>query len=138
MAARLKLGPNSIGMPFLYNVSQKVGYKQPNLPDDVQLVQFLLKEAMKDRPDLVPLGIPRPTGKFDAVTGFYIYLWQHFAHRPVLDGVVSPARGMNYSKNGVWVIADLNATLFTHSRQTFETIPQNQELSGSLRKSIEA
>ena len=137
MAHRLKLGQNPTGLTFLYNVSQKVGYKQPNLTDDVQLVQFFLRELLRSRPDLQQLGLPQLTGRFDAVTGFYVYLWEHFAHRPVIDGIVSPAHGLNYSPHAAWVITDMNASYRNFSKQGFEALHLNPELSPTLRTSIQ-
>jgi hypothetical protein len=137
MAQRLKLGQNPAGLTFIYNVSQKVGYKQSNLPEDVQLVQFLLREISRGRPDLHLLGLPNVTGRFDSVTGFYVYLWQHYAHRPVIDGVVSPAHGLTYTASAAWVIVDLNASYRNLSKQGFETLHTNPELSPALRASIQ-
>lgn len=137
MAQRLKLGQNPTGLTFIYNVSQKVGYLQPNLADDVQLVQFFLREIGRPRPDLHQLGLPQLTGKFDAVTGFYVYLWQHYARRPVIDGIVSPARGLTYAPLAAWVITDLNASYRNISKQGFEALHLNPELSSTLRASIQ-
>jgi hypothetical protein len=137
MAQRLTLGKNPVGLTFIYNVSQKVGYKQSNLPDDVQLVQFFLREIGRTRPDVQMLGLPQPTGKFDALTGFYVYLWEHYAHRPVIDGIVSPAHGLTYAPQAAWVITDLNASYRNISKQGFETLHLNPELSPTLRASIQ-
>jgi hypothetical protein len=138
MAGRLKLAANPTGMTFIYNVSQRVGFKEANLPDDVQLVQFFLREEMKSRADLLPLGIPTLSGKFDAVTGFYLYLWQNKAKRPIVDGVVSPAHGVHYggSASSVWLIVDLNNVFRTAKPAEFEKLHENPELRASLRAAI--
>jgi len=138
MAERLQLGPNSLGLSFIYNVSGRVGFKQPNAPDDVQLVQFFLREEMKTRADLIPLGIPTLSGKFDAVTGFYLYLWQNKANRSVVDGIVSPAHGVQYgaAASSVWLIVDLNNVLKTINPTGFEKLHTNPDLRASLRAAI--
>lgn len=137
MAERLKLSANPTGMTFIYNVSQRVGFKQPNLPDDVQLVQFLLRASMKSRPDLAQLGIPALSGNFDAVTGFYLYLWQDKAKRPIVDGIVSPAHGVHYAgASAVWLIVDLNNVFRSNDSPGFEKLHENPELRPSLRAAI--
>jgi len=127
---------------FIYNVSAHVGPGQAdsNNPDDVQLVQFLLREIIKAEALPRKVAPPNPTGQFDAATGFWIYLFQNAIHgavkKAVIDGTVSPAKNALYDINSPWMIVFLNIRLQILAPQIFNGILTNQELRPSLRASL--
>ena len=62
--------------PEIINVEKAVGRGCPNLPDDVKLVQFLLKKVFAS-PLWKDFLIQRPlTGDCDELTSAWIYLFQ--------------------------------------------------------------
>jgi hypothetical protein len=145
MAGKLVLSAgNAAGMPFFYNVSKHVGpFKDnPNDPDDVQLVQFLIREGLKAKPPSAArsgLAIPTLSGQFDPTTGFWISLAQQsFRSKPgvTIDGIVSPARGQQYHPGCPWVIFSINLRLFEAAPKVFLDLPNNPELRPSLRASL--
>jgi len=143
MAQRLAVS-GAGDLKFIFNVSKHVGPfdAQPNDKDDVQLVQFLLREGIKASGVKVKPGIdvPRPTGQFDAQTGFWIYRIQDGMHDSsksvVIDGIVSPAKGVFYTINSPWAIVFLNYTIKQKAPLVFSGIPTNPELSPTLRASL--
>lgn len=143
MACKLKINPPNQGMSFLYNVTTHVGDARtcPNLPDDVQLVQFLIRELV---PKFDATGgrkiqeLPRLTGQFDALTGFWIYNMQSSNEDIVtVDGIVSPAKGMMYGGKA-WLIAGLNFKYKQFFPERFDKLHLHAELSPSLRASLAA
>lgn len=102
------------GLSEFVNVDAKVGRGKPNHPADVEAVQRLIA-IIVSASSIGELGVPSPTGRFDAVTGFYIYDIQanarHHARHTVVDGVVTPApRGqITYGGVGVYCILHMNA-----------------------------
>jgi hypothetical protein len=130
------------GLSFIYNVSSKVGPLQsdPNQPDDVMLVQYLLKKVLQGQqmPATPGVAFPTATGRFDTATGFWIYRVQssfrNFGN--VIDGVVSPARGLFYGPSTAWTIAILNFKFKGYFPREFDNLPNNPELSPSLRASL--
>lgn len=101
------------GQSSVINVLQHVGPNQPNLPDDVKVVQELLQMIAKGSESVAAIGVPNVTGRFDSCTGFWIYHAQ-FIHKKrghthqVLDGIVSPARGNLYAPGATWTIMAFN------------------------------
>lgn len=143
MACKLRINPPSQGLNFIYNVSSHVGDARtcPNLKDDVQLVQFLLREVV---PKLDPTGgrkiqeLPRPSGQFDVLTGFWIYNMQSSNEDIVtVDGIVSPAKGVSYGSKA-WLIAGLNFKYKQFFPDRFEKLHLHPELSPTLRASLAA
>jgi hypothetical protein len=145
MATRTKI-QGAPGLSFIYNVSQRVGPGKDNLPDDVELVQFLMgeltKSSLKHNIKLRINSPPPPLSRsFDLATGFWIFEFQFavLTAQPrsvTLDGFVTPARGVGYGENKVWTIVVLNE-LFRESRPAeFATLHLNPRLSPSLRNAI--
>jgi hypothetical protein len=107
-------------MSRILNVTQKVGLRlngAVNSSDDVRAVQELLAIAVRDHP-IKPA--PRPTGTFDAITGFWIFDAQSSLRKQfggeIVDGVVSPAqRGRVMYGPGMWIIVFFNATAMDKS-----------------------
>jgi hypothetical protein len=114
--------------------------KQPNTPDDVELVQFLLREFWKRTGvDTVFNDVPALTRKMDVVTAFWLLRFQRALDQvETPDGVVSPAHGAQYSPGKDWTIVDLKGMynqLF--GAEAFARIPINPELSGTLRQQLQ-
>lgn len=143
MACKLKFSHPNQGMSFIYNVSSHVGDSRtcPNLPDDVQLIQFLIRELI---PKLDASGgrkireLPRLTGQFDALTGFWIYNIQSSNEDVVkVDGVISPAKGVTYGAKA-WTIAGLNYKYKQFYPDKYDKLHLHPELSPTLRASLAA
>lgn len=121
----LTLNPPYQGMSQILNVTQKVGPDPDcaNLRMDVEAVQALLFLAVRTYPGVHGFGIPHTTGRFDALTGFYIFHIQCKENRQaagtVIDGCVSPARGGNYG-GGVYTIIRLNFLARSASQDAWE------------------
>jgi hypothetical protein len=122
MARILTLNPPYNGMSAIVNVLGRVGPGEPNNPDDVKVVQRLLQLASRGGGPATSLGIPQPTGRFDAVTGFWIYFTQGFFKGQTVDGVVSPARGAHYAPGGgIWTIVLFNEFAKRYSAAEYAT-----------------
>jgi len=144
VAQRTKITGDPV-LAFIYNVSQHVGPGQPNLADDVELVQFLLAAATQKASAAFHFRIRFPAppinGSFDLVTGFWIYELQYYMGLrglATIDGVVSPAREGSGSYGGgkLWTIVGLNRSLKVNTPEIFNTLPDNPNLSARLRKAI--
>jgi hypothetical protein len=144
MAFKLKLPFEQQGMSFLWNVSKHVGphVSNPNLATDVELVQFFLSELVKAG----ALGAKaqsgakappvRVTGRFDAVTGFWIFYAQKGgAETALVDGIVSPARGVDYGA-GMWAIAKMNLNFKGLFPDAWESLDSDTRLSTALRAEL--
>ena len=84
-------------LPFFYSVDEPVGRHAPNHPDDVRLVQFMLKRVFESA-DVTPLSEPIPIdGVFGPLTWNAIVEFQRRRYTSP-DGRVSPARnaGLDY------------------------------------------
>lgn len=143
MASRLNLSHPFEGMSFIYNVSAPVGWipnKCKNNPDDVQLVQFLLLENLKRMANFAGgvWDFPFPNGTMDSVTGFWIFIQQKSSGgNLMIDGVISPATGVSFGAHE-WTIVDINSDyLRYYGDAAFENIPNNPQLSASLRRSLQ-
>jgi hypothetical protein len=140
MAARLKVNPPQSGLSHIYNVTLHVGGAKTcsNLADDVMLVQFFLRELVPQLGgDRKVQELPIVNGKFDGLTGFWIYHWQNSGEgSTAVDGVISPAKGLTYSNSKAWVISQLNFVYKKHFPQRFDRIPDTPEFTPSLRASL--
>lgn len=117
MARILQLKPAFAGMSTIVNVLERVGPGEANMPEDVKVVQDLLRMMCKgESPKFKAMGYPQVTGRFDSATGFWIYLFQDTTKRrselhlgdTIVDGIVSPAHGSHYGPRGVWIIVFFN------------------------------
>ena len=116
MARKLALNPPYNGMSTIVNVLGRVGPGEPNNPDDVRVVQRLLQMCSRGKAFAGSIGVPQPTGHFDAATGFWIFYVQSSFKRQVVDGVVSPAHGTHYAPGGgIWTIVQLNESAKSNS-----------------------
>jgi hypothetical protein len=139
MAERLETTDQQL--PLIYNVSSPVGPGQTNAPDDVFLVQFLMAQTIPGSTVLrVQAPLPPVNGTFDLVTGFWIYEIE-FARAArkigLIDGIVSPARGINYAPGQVWLIASLNLKFKQMFPDAFDNLPNDPRLSPSLRAALQ-
>ncbi len=127
MAYVLTLSQPIEGLDRILNVSQRVGPQSdcPNNPDDVELVQRLINLGARNFAARCHFGLPQPTGRFDPLTGFYIFYYQWFSHSTdrvtQIDGAVSPARGVFYGL-GVYAIINLNMTARNVDRTGWESL----------------
>jgi hypothetical protein len=107
----------------------------------VELVKVLLKQALKD-PSLaaVVTRVPNPqitvNQQFDAVVGYWIFRFQDHDGHPVIDGVASHARGIQYQPTSAWVIGLINVKAFKADPKFWRELPQNQTLSQQLRNEL--
>lgn len=84
------------GRPVIWNVDHPVGPMARNAPDDVKLVQFLLKNIYATQ---LPEGELRVTGAVDRATLAWIRQFQSDMsddHAVSLDGTIDPVR--NFSR----------------------------------------
>lgn len=132
------------GMDRIYNVSERVGPFQEcfNNPTDVELVQFLLLSAINrtNVPGTEGMARPLVNGRYDAVTGFWIYRFQdgmkrHGAHT-VVDGVVSPARAVSFGSHDYTIVWLNSQYLGAYGEQAFVGLAQNTQLSSDLRSNL--
>ncbi|MCU0726607.1 MAG: hypothetical protein MUE73_12610 [Planctomycetes bacterium] len=127
MASIMRLRPPAGEMDRILNVDQRVGPLRdcPNLPGDVEAVQRLVALAVTEFASGSGFPLPQPTGRFDVLTGFYVYhlqARQQARYRTVVvDGVVSPARGSVYG-GGIWTIVNFNNIVFLHNRPEWEAL----------------
>jgi hypothetical protein len=128
----------SVTLDYIYNVTQPVGPRQPNLRNDVLLVQLLLKEFLKSPGVSAAVEAPEATGALDAATAYWILFQQvslrHFSPNQVLDGVVSPAKGAAYAPSTFWYIVALNATLKQLQPKRFDALLEDPQFAGCLEK----
>ncbi len=127
MPSVVPLNPPQPGLDRILNVSQKVGPDAdcPNQPDDVEAVQRLIGIAASEFAGKHGFGVPQPTGKFDPLTGFYIYHMQttHNRHHPgaTIDGCITPARGVSYG-GGVFTIVHFNNIAKSKNKAAWEAL----------------
>lgn len=133
MARIDKLSQPQHGMEQYLNVSSKVGGDPDceNNRSDVQAVQSLLALILRGTKG-VDLGVPSPTGKFDAVTGYHIFNIQNFVkkQRPgtIVDGCVSPAHGVSYG-GGTFCILHINAMARRNDPAAWEKILERYRIA---------
>jgi hypothetical protein len=141
---RKPINLGDVTMDYIFNVSNRVGPNQPNQRDDVLLVQFLLREYMT-RPELTgsPLfPLPTVSGDFDIPTALWIYYQQLLGKKQnptaILDGIVSPARGIFYNtKTGdSWYIANLNYSLKSSNSRRFDAMRDDPIIKPIIKRQI--
>ncbi|MFN7934088.1 MAG: hypothetical protein U0R19_12230 [Bryobacteraceae bacterium] len=142
MAQKLTALQPIAGMNYIYNVSSHVGCRRkcPNNPDDVQLVQFFIREIVPRfyESQIIP-ELPRLTGQIDGITAFYIYDIQRMGGTSMeVDGIVSPARGLVYAGSHPWLISVLNFKYKSFFPDLYDKIPFHPELRPTLRASLAA
>jgi len=104
---------------MFFNVDSVVGDNRlgrvQNSPEDVLLVQFFLKAAPVDDPELRrEVERIKVNGRMDTATGNSISLFQSLINKKnnlpgkVVDGRVSPARGYKYGAGAQYTIVNLN------------------------------
>lgn len=107
--------------------------------DDVELVQRLIAIAFRDLAPPQELILPTPTGKFDPVTGFYVFSTQRHLREAfpneVIDGIVSPARDghQGYGAGSLWTIVALNLQARHVSQSDWEALLRRFPSRGVLR-----
>lgn len=127
MAHVAKLPQPEGGMNEFLAVSGKVGGDRdcPNKYSDVQAVQRLLALIVRGTSG-EDLGVPPATGRFDALTGFHIFNIQNWVRKSrqgtIVDGCVSPARGVSYGGGGIYSILHLNAMARANNRALWEKL----------------
>lgn len=139
--------------PF-YNVDQAVGKGCPNLPDDVMLVQFFIRELAKD-PSVGPGTRPATPitvdGMYTPAVGEWI-LWiqkSMNAKAPgtsLADGRVDPARGISTSGSFLkstishtqYTIVTLNASYRFRFKRSHDSLDDDPNVPGLLRSKFAA
>jgi hypothetical protein len=106
----LELSAPYYGLPRIVNVLAPVGFHERNDPDDVRVVQNLLHAITLKKGWAGSIGIPQVTGRYDALTGFWIFNWQAMTQGDdvQIDGVVSPAQKGAYYGKTAWLIVRMN------------------------------
>jgi len=138
MACKLKF--NGQRLPFIWNVSSKVGDSGScaNTFTDVELVSFLLDFTFSKRATSTA-GLSRLNidGRFDVSTAYCIYNFQvsrveqiALCKNSKVDGIISPARLFDPAK---WTIAHLNEILYNADKTGFMELDKNMRLSPQLR-----
>ena len=100
------------GLSSIVNVIQRVGPGEISDPNDVKVVQALIR--LHTSLFAKRVRVPQVSGNFDAATDSYIYDTRHFLKSKggnngvIVDGVVSPTQGSVYSAGAPWTIALLN------------------------------
>jgi len=125
------------GLDRYLNVDSKVGPGCPNIPSDVQAVQSILSllvKASHSSTGLTPLL--EINGRFDTVTGFFIFLAQVNMHRRnpsgfKVDGCISAA-GHNYyyGSGGIFSIVELNMAAKTADQRGWDAVLQRFPVRG--------
>jgi hypothetical protein len=124
MGRILALNPPYQGLSTIVNVLARVGPTETNTSDDVRVVQRLLQMCARGSNIGARIGMPQPTGNFDAATGFWIFYTQAGQRRGVIvDGIVSPAHGAHYAPGGgVWTIVIFNYLAKNASPQEYAAL----------------
>jgi hypothetical protein len=131
MAYKMKLATPYNGMPFIWNISQKVGVSDSceNLRDDVELFQRIVLIRNKyPRKTLRPATINDltiATGEMDTQTGYEIF-WANAPAMTIQDAqILSPAKNgqVSYGGGGIWKIVYFNYKLFTLNKNEWEKLP---------------
>lgn len=122
MAFRDNVGPNPFGLKQIMNVTKKVGTESDcaNRSNDVEAVQKLLNLFLPSTEIFrAGFGLTNGTGRFDALTGFYIFKFQRsmaLTGRTVtIDGCVTRATAFGYGGNTMFTIVGLNASANTRN-----------------------
>lgn len=134
--------PPEHNFQMFFNVDQSVGQNAVNAnPDDIMLVQFLIKRLGERLPVVSPGGHLRKARAMKVpLTGFCcpatidgIKAWQE-GWGAAVDGRVSSARGYRYG-SGVWTIVSLNATFRKHFPEAWPMLRNAPPpLSGKIKQ----
>ena len=139
--------------PF-YNVSQAVGKNCPNLPEDVMLVQFFIREIAKDAsvaPGTRPSTPIAVDGTYTPALGEWI-LWVQNAMNALApglslaDGRVDPARGMANDPKFLnstisltqYTIVTLNGSYRFRYKKSHDALENDPNLPGLLKAKFAA
>ena len=128
MAHILSMNVSDFGakLDSIVNVTQKVGPKSencPNLQNDVDAVEKLMliwDSQPQDGQNINNNGI------FDPVTGYGIYRTQQRLKSKwgktsqIVDGIVSPAKGVGYGGLSIYTIVMLNLLAKHHNPEGYE------------------
>jgi hypothetical protein len=112
------------GLTKIVNVFFPVGPHQPNQAEDVRVVQNLMHAVALFSAGRAGISAPEVNGRFDAVTGFWIFYLQstlRAGHIGVVDGIVSPARGGAYFGATPSFIAHLNGAAHRANPAVFQS-----------------
>jgi len=139
MAYRMKVtGSLKTYLPYMYNVSGRVELQTgENLPDDVMLVQFILRE-------LIPTwglrgALPAVNGVMNEVTGYWIFVFQQWCGSKagiILDGMVSQSQADGYHSGGMFTIAGLNKAYKDEFPDRWATLADNPAVPALLRSKL--
>jgi hypothetical protein len=117
----------------IYNLDAPVGTKKPNRPDDVRLVQCLLRLAMKGMPNAGVFEVPQVTGVFDEKTRIGIIAFQRWVAEvkevrrdDIIDPMPAKRGGVDFetvAPNGhIYTIYYLNVMARRQSPMTHDNI----------------
>lgn len=128
MAFRMALTSNPTGLKQIMNVSAKVGTESDcvNRPNDVEAVQRLLNFFLpKTSIFKFGFGPVKTDGKFDALTGFYLFKLQRGGilagfKSDVVDGCVSKATAFGYGANTQFTIVALNQSANNFNKTAYD------------------
>ncbi|MGD9564247.1 MAG: hypothetical protein AB7F88_18965 [Pyrinomonadaceae bacterium] len=119
-------------LPIFYNVVHAVGKQCPNYPDDVKLVQYLLKAFYEgDVSWRKPPGEMLVTGECGTTTMNWIIHFQRDVARAhpgkiALDNRVDRIRNKNFKgsiTNTVYALGCLNQGVAAHNAKAFAVLP---------------
>jgi hypothetical protein len=141
-------GTNATYLDFIYNVTMAVGPpgRAPNRPDDVMLVQYLMKTIVRVGLWVPPtLSKPFPVdGRMGPDTAAWIQDYQLTKHRRIIqDGRIDRALGVNASiVHQVYTIIYLNddfqfaTVLRSGSLDWYNALEDDVEAPAELRRAI--
>jgi len=134
------------GNASFYNVNSGVGYGQPNLVEDVKVVQFFLKRlyTVPSMQDKKPYGEMVIDGKVGPITRNWIVKTQIIATQKgtpaLIDGIVDKAGNPQNADNLKTSISHTNYTirlintfLRRHDTAVYKTLATNPEVPGDVR-----
>jgi hypothetical protein len=137
--------PRDQHSPMLFNVDAVVGNRGTNLPEDVYLVQFLLRKVGQRVPatrgvNRTPRYLAVPlSGRCDAATIDGIRASQEDMRETmpgtVVDGRISPARSLYYG-GGVWTIVALNGFIRAHCPEAWPRLQDFDDCPGPLKEAV--
>ncbi len=138
MGRILKLKTPYQGLTRIVNVLAPVGFEEQNNPDDIRVVQNLLHAITLPKRFTQGIGIPQVTGRFDALTGFWIYTYQVLTQggNGEVDGIVSPAQGGAYHGGTPWFIVRLNAHAHAVQPAVWERFASALDDTGDISTAI--
>ncbi len=132
--------PSQHDIPVFLNIDAPVGRGQPNKPEDVLLVQFLMRKIGENPPGYVTpasaqtLKKVQPTGKVDQATLDGIAAVEKSAK--MNDAKVSVAQGYGFGGSQAYVIVKLNAAVKAAYRNVFPNIDQLPGCPGPLATAV--